>query len=25
VYLYNTTGEVDALATALDKAQRMFA
>jgi cysteine desulfurase/selenocysteine lyase len=25
VYLYNTTDEVDALATALDKAQRMFA
>jgi cysteine desulfurase/selenocysteine lyase len=25
VYLYNTTGEVDALATALDNAQRMFA
>src|SRR5574341_2532028 len=25
VYLYNTTNEVDALATALDKAQRMFA
>jgi cysteine desulfurase/selenocysteine lyase len=25
VYLYNTTDELDALATALDKAQRMFA
>ena len=25
VYVYNTTDEVDALATALDKAQRMFA